>query len=289
MTAGTPGRLPVSVAIVARDEEEDLPGAVASVPFASELVVVLDPRTADGTREVARALDLPDRPVRVIEREWGGHVAQKNFALDVASCPWVLSLDADERVSGDLRREIEGLFRSEPAAAGYTVGRRTFYLGRWMRGGGWYPDRKLRLVRRASARWGGTDPHDRLLVDGRTEDLRGDLLHGSYRTLSDHLRKADLFAAISARRKFDRGAGRPILRLLIHPPARFAKMFILRGGWRDGIQGAIAAGMGTLYVFLKYAKLWELIEAERRRPGSADLLDPRAAAGAEGRNQNDGR
>jgi glycosyltransferase involved in cell wall biosynthesis len=268
VTPATSGRLPVSVAIVARDEEEDLPGAIASVPFASEVVVILDPRTRDGTREVARALDLPDRPVRVIEREWGGHVAQKNFALEACASPWVLSLDADERVSGDLGREIEALFRPEPAAAGYTVGRRTFYLGRWMRGGGWYPDRKLRLVRRGSARWGGTDPHDRLLVDGRTEDLAGDLLHGSYGTLSDHLRKADFFSAISARRKYERGARHPLLRLLVHPPARFARMFILRGGWRDGIPGAIAAGMGTLYVFLKYAKLWELIEAERRRPGS---------------------
>jgi glycosyltransferase involved in cell wall biosynthesis len=262
-------RLPITVAIVARDEERDLPAAIASVPFAAEVVVVLDPRTRDRTRDAALTLDRPDRPVRVVERPWEGHVAQKGFALSLAREPWVLSLDADERVEPALAAEIEALFRGGPAAEGYTVGRRTLYLGRWMRGSGWYPDRKLRLVRRGAARWTGEDPHDRLEASGRVEDLLGSLEHRSYRDLSDHLRKLDDFTEIAAREKRGRGVRRPVLRMLVHPPARFLKMYLLKRGFRDGVPGAVAAGMGALYAFLKYAKLWELEEEGRRVPAGA--------------------
>ncbi len=282
--------LPITVSIIARDEEEDLPGAIESAGFAREVVVVVDSRTCDRTREVARALHREDRPVRVLEKEWEGHVAQKNFALQGASSDWVLALDADERVSPELRREIEALFARGPSAQGYTVGRRTRYLGRWMTGGGWYPDRKLRLLRRGAGRWTGLDPHDRLEVEGRVEALAGDLHHQSYRDLADHIRKIDSFTAIAARGKFDRSVRLPFLRLLVQPPARFIKMYLWRGGIRDGMPGMVAAAMGAFYVFLKYAKLWELYRAERRRAGGADLLDAlerspssRADAGAPGR------
>jgi glycosyltransferase involved in cell wall biosynthesis len=270
-------RLPISIAIVARDEEADLPGAIRSVPFAAEAVVVVDARTSDRTREVARALDAPDRPVRVIDREWAGHVAQKNFALDRAASEWVLALDADERLSDELRREIEEAFAAGPAVDGFSVARRSFYLGRWMRGGGWYPDRKLRLVRRGRARWAGIDPHDRLEADGRVVPLRGAILHRSYRSLAEHLRKVDFFTGIAAGEKRARGTRFPVARMLVHPPARFLKMAVVRGGWRDGVPGIIAAGMGSLYVFLKYAKLWEL---ERRDRQGAE--GPAPAAGSPG-------
>jgi glycosyltransferase involved in cell wall biosynthesis len=272
--SGGEGKLPLSVSIIARDEERDLPGALESVDFAAEVVVVVDSATRDRTVEAARSFDRPDRPVRVFERGWSGHVAQKNFALEQASQPWVLALDADERVGPALRREIEELLRGEPAAGGYTVRRRTYYLARWIQGGGWYPDRKLRLVRRGRARWEGIDPHDSLQVEGRVERLQGELEHLSYRDLSDHLRKLDLFTWVAAREKRARSVGLPVLRMLIHPPARFIKMYLLRGGWKDGVPGMIAAGMGTFYAFLKYAKLWELGEAERRLRGSSAALDP---------------
>ena len=276
--------LPISVSIIVRDEERDLPGAVESVPFAKEIVVV-DSGSVDRTREVARLLDRPERPVLLFERAWTGHVDQKNFALEQAREEWILCLDADERVGSALRSEIDRLFAdgrgaAGPRADGYTVGRRTFYLGRWMDGNGWYPDRKLRLVRRGRARWRGTDPHDRLEVDGAVERLEGDLDHLSYRDLSDHLRKLDLFTDISARGKLGRPPRWPALRMLVHPPARFIKMYLLRRGWRDGVPGVIAAGMGALYAFLKYAKLWERLQEERRLRGAASRAAKSARAGA---------
>ncbi len=275
------GRLSISLCIIARDEERDLPAAIVSAPFASEVIVVIDAATADGTRAAARAADAADRPVRIFERSWPGHVAQKNFALEQATCEWALSLDADERVSPELDGAIRAVFSRGPAAGicGFAMNRRTRYLGRWMRGSGWYPDSKLRLVRRGRARWEGTDPHDRLAADGPIARLEGDLLHESYRDLSDHLRKLDAFTSIAAGEKARRGAGlsvwgHPVWRMLVQPPARFLKMFLWKRGWRDGLPGAIAAGMGTLYVFLKYAKLWEIHATERRLAGGSVGLDP---------------
>ena len=277
MSDGTALRLPLSACLIARDEERNLPRALASVDFAAEIIVVLDARTRDRSAEIVRGFDRPDRPARVVPREWAGHVAQKNAALDLATREWILSIDADERVSPDLAAELGRLFSSGPGAAGYTVNRRTLYLGCWMRGGGWYPDRKLRLVRRGRGRWAGTDPHDRLEAEGPVEALRGDLLHGSYRDLEDHIRKIDSFTSIAAREKFLGAGGRPsapVLRMLIHAPARFFRMYILRRGFRDGMRGMIAALLGAFYVFLKYAKVWEMVQAERRVAGSARFLDP---------------
>lgn len=276
MTAAGPGRLPITACFIALNEEGDLPGAMESIDFAAEVVVVVDSRTTDRTREVACALHLPERPVRVFEREWSGQVDQKNFALQQATSDWILCLDADERVSRELRGELVELFAGTPPAQGYSLPRRTFYLGRWMRGSNWYPDRKIRLLRRGQGCWKGVDPHDRLEVNGQVESLKGDLQHRSYRDLRDHLEKVDFFTAVAAREKLKSSMGHPLLRILIHSPARFIKMYLLRGGWRDGMQGMIAALMGAFYVFLKYAKLWELQEAHRRSPESALALDPRA-------------
>jgi glycosyltransferase involved in cell wall biosynthesis len=261
--------LPITACFIARDEERDLRQAIESVDFAAEVVVAVDARTRDRTREVARALHRPERPVRVLDWTWTSQADLKNFALEQAASEWVLSLDADERVSPELRREIEELFAGGPRADGYTVPRRTRYLGRWMEAGGWYPDRKLRLVRRGAGRWAGRDPHDRLEVAGPVADLAGDLLHQSYRDLADHLAKIDHFTDLAAREKFERSVKHPLIRLLIHPPARFIKMYLWRRGYRDGMPGAIAASMGALYVFLKYAKLWELYQEKARRPGGA--------------------
>ncbi len=276
---GAGARLPIALCIIARDEERDLPAAIASAPFVSEVIVVIDAATVDGTREAARAAGSPEGPVRIFERPWPGHVAQKNFALEQAACEWALCLDADEGVSGELAAEIRALFGRGAAGNGYTMNRRTRYLGRWMQGSGWYPDRKLRLVRRGRARWEGIDPHDRLAADGPVAHLGGDLLHRSYRNLGDHLTKLDAFTSVAAGEKARRGAahsvwGHPVWKMLVYPPVRFLKMFFWKRGWRDGLPGVIAAGMGTLYVFLKYAKLWEIRATERRLAGGSAGLDP---------------
>jgi glycosyltransferase involved in cell wall biosynthesis len=257
-----PDRVPLSACIIAFNEERNILAALESVAFADELIVV-DSHSRDATRALAAGFrgKTPEgnevRP-RVIERDWPGHVEQKNFAIDQAAHDWVLAVDADERVSPELRREIEAvLARGEAVADGYTMPRKTWYLGKWIRHGGWYPDRKLRLFRRSRGRWGGINPHDHVHVEGRVQELAGDLLHYSYRDLADHLRTVNSFTDIAAREKALRDVRWPVARMLVHPPFKFLKMYVLKRGFLEGTAGLIMAGIGALYVFLKYAKLWE--------------------------------
>ena len=252
--------LPVSACIIAFNEEQKLPDCLASVAFCAEVVVV-DSHSTDRTREIAR-----ERGAKVIERDWPGHIEQKNFAIDQATQEWVLCLDADERVTPELQAEIERALAA-PDADGYEVARRNIYLGRWIKGGGWYPDRKLRLFRRGRGRWGGVNPHDHVRLDGgRVARLQGDLIHLSYDSIRDHLKTIDYFSTIAAGEKLHRGQGWIGLQLLLNPPWKFLKMWLLQGAIRDGWRGLIVAALGAFYVFLRYAKLWELVHVEGRRP-----------------------
>lgn len=248
----TPPRL--SVCIVAMDEEDRLADCLRSAGFADEWIVV-DSHSKDRTREIAAELGA-----RVIERDWPGHVQQKNFALDQAQHDWVLCLDADERVSPELAASIREALARPELPAGFECARRTWYLGRWIRHGGWYPDRKLRLFRRSAGRWGGTNPHDHVHVEGRVERLAGDLLHYSYRSLSDHLRTIDNFTTIAAREKHAAGVRAGVLDVTLRPLGKFLRMYVVRAGFLDGWPGWAAAVSGAYYVFLKYAKLRELAE-----------------------------
>ncbi len=257
----------LSAAIIAFNEERNIRECIESVRFCDEVLVV-DSGSTDRTAEIARELGA-----RVIVKDWPGHIEQKNFALAEARGEWVLSVDADERVSPALRAEIE----RELAAGGgpwdgFTMPRLSFYMGRWIRHSGWYPDRKLRLVRRGRARWGGVNPHDRLFCDGPVKHLRGDLLHYSYRDLSDHLRKIDFFTTIAAREKQRRGARGALLRLVFAPPLKFLKAYVWKLGFLDGLPGFVIAALGSAYVFLKYAKLLEL-----RRRGGAEAAGAQVA------------
>ncbi len=248
----------LSVCIVAMDEEDRIVDCLRSVDFADEWIVV-DSHSTDRTRELAAGLGA-----RVIERDWPGHVEQKNVALDAAQHDWVLCLDADERVSPELRASLLAALARPDLPDGFECNRRTWYLGRWIRHGGWYPDRKLRLFRRSRGRWGGTNPHDHVRVEGATQRLDGDLLHYSYRSISDHLRTIDSFTSIAAREKFARGRKAGVLALVGRPLWKFLRMFVLRAGFLDGAAGFVVAVTGAFYVFLKYAKLRELHRSSDR-------------------------
>lgn len=253
-------RVTLSVTVITFNEEENLRDCLESVKWADEIIVV-DSFSTDRTIEIAR--EYTDK---IVQRKWPGHVEQKNFALEQATMDWALSIDADERVSPELAEEIKAvLAKPEHDVMGYSVPRKTFYLGRWITHGGWYPSRKLRLVRRGRARWSGTNPHDHLYADGPCADLRGDLYHFTYKDISDHLRRIDSYTSISARELHARGKGNALLHMLLNPPARFLRMYFLRLGFLDGMPGFILAALASWYVFLKYAKLWEL-QLQRRTP-----------------------
>lgn len=246
-------RATLAVCVIAQDEQDRIGDCLASVAWADEIIVV-DSGSTDRTVAIARATGA-----RVIERGWPGYIAQKNFALEQATADWVLCVDADERVSPPLADGIRRALAAAPATiAGYRMARRTFYLGRWILHGGWYPDYKVRLVRRGRARWGGVDPHDRLEAEGPVGTLSGDLEHRTYRNMADHLRTIDRFTGVAAGEMQARGRGGALAGMLLNPPAKFLKMYLLKAGFLDGVPGFIVAVLGSYYVFLKYAKRWEL-------------------------------
>ena len=239
--------LELSVIIIARDEADRLPAAIRSVPFAAE-VLVLDSGSRDGTQDVASSLGA-----RVVETDWPGHVAQKNRALAQARHAWVLALDADEWVGERLARSIQRALAGEPGVAGFSVNRRNHYLGRALRGGDWYPDRRVRLVRREKARWVGTDPHDRLEVDGPLAWLSGDLQHNPYRDLSEHLATIDRYTRRFAEVAQSRARWWDVA---LRPPWAFFRGYVLRLGCRDGVRGLLVAGLGGTYTLLKWSRLY---------------------------------
>jgi glycosyltransferase involved in cell wall biosynthesis len=259
MTPAPPAaRATLAVCVITRDEEDRIGACLDSVAFADELLVV-DSGSTDRTVEVARA-----RGARVIVRDWPGYAEQKNFAMDQVGADWVLSVDADERVSPELAAALRELLAAPPPGVdGCSVARRTWYLGRWIRHGGWYPDRKVRLARRGRGRWQGAGVHERLEVAGPVRALAGDLLHYTYRDIADHLRVIDRYTTAAAGELAAAGAGGALAGMLLHPPLKFLKMYLLKAGFLDGQAGFVVAALGGYYVFLKYAKLWELKRAAR--------------------------
>jgi len=255
----TPDKLPVSLVVIAQDEEDHIGDCLRSADFCAE-AVVLDGGSRDRTREIAAALGA-----RVETRPFDDFVTQKGAAVDLARHDWVLCLDADERVSPELAAEIRDLFAAgEPPCDGYSMPRLSWHLGRWIRGGGWYPDRKLRLFRRSRGRWAGRNPHDKVVCDGAVGRLRGDLLHHPYRDLAHHLRKMDRYTELAAATLLAEGRGLATLRMFVVPPLAFLRSYLLRRGFRDGRAGLVLAALEARYEFLRYRHLRRLRRASRR-------------------------
>ena len=250
----------LSVTIISRDEEDRIGDAIRSVAFADE-VVVLDSGSRDGTVALCRSLGA-----RVVETDWPGHVAQKNRALEYATHDWVLSIDADERVTPELKDAIQKALSINPTVDGYSVSRRQRYLGRWIRFCGWYPDRRIRVFRRSRCRWGGVDPHDRIEMDGPVRSLSGDLLHLPYRNLSDHIMTINRYSSIFAREAHAQGRRARWWDLVFRPPLFFLRRYLLSFGFLDGIHGVLVCGMGAFYVLCRWMKLYELQRGLNRNP-----------------------
>jgi glycosyltransferase involved in cell wall biosynthesis len=257
----------VTVTVITLNESANLAAALDSVKWADEVVVV-DAESTDDTVAIARRYTD-----RVIVRPWPGYVAQKNFAADQASNDWILSLDADERVTPALAGEIRSLLQREPAAAGYRVPRLTFHLGRWIRSTDWYPDYQLRLYDRRRGQWAGRYVHESVKTDGPVARLSNDLQHYAFRDVAHHLRAIDRYTSLAARQMFEDGRRASWFDVLIHPRLAFFRNYILRGGFRDGMPGLIISVMNAHYVGVKFAKLWELCSLSTStppEPGAAD-------------------
>lgn len=260
-------RAPLSACIVAYNEADRIGRCLTSLAFCDEIVVV-DSHSTDATREIAVA-----HGARVIERDWPGYRAQKQFAMDVCSHDWVLNLDADEVVSPALREEILALREHGFApAAGYAMPRCTEYFGRMIRRGAWYPDRKLRLVDRRRAHWSGREIHEKMRADGPVHRLRGELEHYSYRDLADQIARLERYAELMARALHAEGRRARWWHLWLSPAWRGFRDLVLKRGLLDGWRGFAIATIEMNYVRQKFLKLWLL---ERGLPITAQ---DRAAA-----------
>jgi len=242
---------PLSVAIITRDAAAQLPSCLASTAFADEIVVV-DSGSSDGTIDLAARLGA-----RVVQKEWLGYGAQKQFAVDAASHDWVLCVDADERISPELRESILAELKA-PRGFVYAVPRRNRFLGRWLRHGEGYPDWSARLFHRAHARWGGELVHEKVISDEPPLRLSGDLMHDSAESLEKYLDKQNRYTSLQAESMHAAGQRATTLKLILSPPLRFLKYYVLRLGFLDGMPGLVHIAIGCVNSFTKYAKLKEL-------------------------------
>jgi glycosyltransferase involved in cell wall biosynthesis len=254
---------PLSVTIITRNESAHIEACLASVDWADERIVV-DCGSTDDTVALAERAGA-----RVIVHDWPGYAAQKNFAASQAAHDWILSVDADERVTPELGHEIRELLKASPSAPGYRVARITWHLGRWFRTTDWYPDHQLRLYDRRRGRWKTRRVHESVDVDGQAGQLTQHLQHYAYRDIAHHLETMNRYTTLAADDLFEAGRRVGAADIVVHPVAAFLRNYVLKRGIVDGVPGLIVSAMNAYYVLLKIAKVWERGRAEDpRSPGA---------------------
>lgn len=241
--------IPVSVAVITKNEEENIEDALKSVKDFEDIVVV-DSFSEDRTVEICKKYTH-----RVYQHGWQGYAKQKQIAVDYAEKPRVLILDADERVTPELKSEIMEEIKNT-SFSGFYIPRKNFFLGKWIRHGGWWPDYTLRLFLKDKAIMEDRKVHEKVVVKGKVGYLKNPLEHYTYRTVSDYIKKMELYSTLSAEEIYNKKST-PLLSMLINPVFIFTKMFFIRQGFRDGVHGFILAVLYSFYTFLKYAKVWE--------------------------------
>ncbi|HTV15450.1 MAG TPA: glycosyltransferase family 2 protein [Acidobacteriaceae bacterium] len=257
--------LTLSVAIITKNEKANLRRTLASVRWASEIVIV-DNDSMDGTEAVAREFGA-----KFVVEPWKGFSAQKNSAIAQCTGDWVLALDADEEVSAELAQEIQALLTGNPQHAGYFLPRRNYFLGRWIRRGGYYPDPKLRLFRRGAAQFEERTVHETMRCSGATGQLHGDLLHHAYPTLDSYIEHMNRYSALGAEPAVAKGKTSRSLfaffwNVFVVPVATFKYNYFLRLGFLDGREGFLLHLYHSAYVSWKYAKAWERGRVESSEP-----------------------
>ena len=250
-------RQPLSVVIITLNAASSLADCLASVRFADEVLVV-DSGSTDGTQALAAAAGA-----RVIEQAWLGFGPQKQFAVEAAHHDWVLCLDADERVSDELRHSLEKALSAPSTVTAWRFARCNRFLGRYLRHGEGYPDWSLRLFDRRHARWSDDAVHEKVIARGEIGTLAGDLLHDSAESLTAYLSKQNRYTSLAAEMAVAAGKRAGAGRLVFSPLVRFLKFYLLRQGFRDGLPGLIHIAIGCFNSFIKYAKMRELHLAGR--------------------------
>ena len=249
----------ISATIIVYNEEQHIAAVCETLRWADEIVIV-DSSSTDRTVEIAR--QYTDR---IFQREFRGYRDKHEFADSMTTGDWIFWIDADERVTDELRDAILALRSRDEALLpdGFEMARKTFYLGRFIRYCGWYPDRKMRLYRKRASSWAGIPPHETARVTGPVETLPGDLLHFTKDGISDQHRVLDSYTSLAADYHAQRGKRIGALGLFFRPLGALFRTLILKQGYRDGIVGLIISIQTAYGVFLKYAKVWEKGAASR--------------------------
>ncbi len=248
----------LSVVIITFNEEENIARCLRSVAGLADEIVVLDSFSTDKTESICRSFD-----VRFYQQAFKGYIEQKNSALQFAQYNWVLSLDADEEVSETLFREIKKVLQ-KPDADAYTFNRLNNYCGKWIRHSGWYPDKKLRLWKKEKGRWGGVNPHDKVVMEkgSSIKFLKGDLLHYSYRSVEEHIAQINKFSTIAAHEAHKNGKRTNLLTILLRSWWKFFRNYFIKLGILDGYYGFVICSLTGWETFIKYVKLKELNKKE---------------------------
>lgn len=245
----------ISTVVLTKNEEKNIARCLKSVMAVSDDVVVMDCFSQDNTVEIAR--EYTDN---VFQNPWPGFAEQRKIAIAKTKHDWVLWIDADEELSDDLMLEIKSLTFD---CDGYYIPRMVYYLGRWIRHGGWYPDYTMRLFNKRKGQMSDVRVHESFSVTGKTSHLKAPLFHYPYRDIAHHIEKMNSYTSLAAVQMKEKGRKATIFSALTHGLSRFFKMYLLKMGFCDGRQGFVIAVLGSIYVFMKYIKCWSLTRAEK--------------------------
>ncbi len=245
-------KLPISACVITYNEQDNIRECLESLSFCDEIVVV-DSFSSDRTLDICR-----EYTPKIYKNRYEGNIAQKNFALGKVKNQWVLSLDADERVSPELRREIFSEFsKGFDDCSGYRMKRHVYYLGKWINHCGWYPDYKLRLFNKNHGHFGGSEPHDMFLTKDKVKRLRSEIHHFPCGSLSKHIGTIDKYSGITAANLSSCSTSKAVAMLILAPVVKFVEMYIVKRGFLDGVQGLIICAVSSFSRFLRYAKAIE--------------------------------
>lgn len=242
----------LSAVIITKNEEKNIRDCLESVKWSNE-IVILDSGSIDNTVRICREYGC-----KVIESEWFGFGPTKQLAVNSASHEWILSLDADERVSPQLQSSIKEIISNKESLEGYRVNRDSYYLGKLIRFSGWQNDRPLRLFKKERGRFNDSTVHESVLLDGRTGQIKASLLHYSYPDLETHLDKINRYTMLGAQKLFEQNRKASLPGALVRGIFKFLKMYIIKAGFLDGLYGLVLAIISSFGVSLKYFKLWKL-------------------------------
>jgi glycosyltransferase involved in cell wall biosynthesis len=242
----------ISAIIITYNEEKNIRRCLSSINWVDEIVVV-DSGSTDDTKKIASEFTP-----RIFDIKWEGFGKAKNFIKGKASHPWILSVDADEMISEDLKEEIQRITKSEDSLNGYYVPRKSNFLDRWIKHGGWYPDYVLRLFKKDQAKFSDSKVHEKVELNGEIGYLRNPLLHYTDPNFDHYLEKLNRYTSLGAEQLFKEGKKAKVLDLIFRPSAIFFKMYLMKRGFLDGVHGFILAVSSAFHVFSKYVKLWHL-------------------------------